>query len=130
MHPLIQVRNGFDELVSIPLTTFTHFVAVSKYVVGYMRDGDSYIFNRQSLARLESTYPGWFVRTHRAAILLRSISADMTLDQSSLMIPLDNGRTAEVPISDRQRAAVLRWLHDGHKISLSAKSEESRAEAI
>ncbi|MGV8261738.1 LytR/AlgR family response regulator transcription factor [Pseudomonas aeruginosa] len=55
----------------IPVEQITHFVAEDKYVIAYYADG--FLLLRDTIRELESEFSAEFIRTHRKALVRRSL---------------------------------------------------------
>ncbi|MFU5132670.1 LytR/AlgR family response regulator transcription factor [Pseudomonas aeruginosa] len=55
----------------IPVEQITHFVAEDKYVIAYYADG--FLLMRDTIRELETEFADEFIRTHRKALVRRSL---------------------------------------------------------
>lgn len=68
----------------IPLEQITHFIAEDKYVIAYYREG--FLVLSDALKTLESEFSAEFIRTHRKALVRRSLISRFKLRPDDILL--------------------------------------------
>ncbi|HHJ1842326.1 TPA: LytR/AlgR family response regulator transcription factor, partial [Pseudomonas aeruginosa] len=91
----------------IPIEQITHFVAEDKYVIAHYADG--FLLLRDTIRELESEFSAEFIRTHRKALVRRSLISmfkrrpDDTQAGEVLLLGTENW----IPVSRSHSAQII-----------------------
>lgn len=105
---LMQVRGA---PLRVPLRDVLYLTADDKYVTVHRVAGD--VLTEQSLTAIEETFPGRFVRIHRACLVPAERLLGLTRDAAGAQRALIAGTDAVPEISRRNLAAVRKLLRGG-----------------
>lgn len=105
---LTQVRGA---PLKVSLTDVLYLTADDKYVTVHRDAGD--VLTEQSLTAIEETFPGRFVRIHRACLVPGERLLGLTRDTGGIQRVLIAGTDAAPEVSRRNLAAVRKLLRGG-----------------